>query len=114
LTGLLMRVAPLPTPHAHGQVLGERSVPCPDLDLSGGFRAYFDAALNTTSSPPFDPFKRDVNFLLATWSLEEIGATGDKVGHLAAGSAEPQQRALPVSMHCQCAECTAMCLARRW
>lgn len=55
-------------------------MPCPSLDLSGGFRSYFDAALNTTSNPPFDPFKNDVNFLLATWSLEEIGATGDKVG----------------------------------
>jgi hypothetical protein len=61
-------------------VLGERSVPCPTLDLSGGFRAFFDAATNMTSNPPFDPYKNDVNFLLATWSLEEIGATGDKVG----------------------------------
>lgn len=57
-------------------------MPCPTLDMSGGFRAYFDAATNMTSNPPFDPFKNDVNFLLATWSLEEIGATGDKVGAL--------------------------------
>lgn len=61
------------------QVLGPSSAQCPDLDLHGGFRKYFDAALNKTSNPPFDPFKNDVNFLLATWSLEEIGATGDKV-----------------------------------
>jgi len=61
------------------QVLGDRSVPCPSLDLTGGFRAYFDAATNMTSNPPFDPYKNDVNFLLATWSLEEIGSTGDKV-----------------------------------
>lgn len=61
------------------EVLGaDSSVPCPTLDLAGGFTAYFDNALNKTSSPPFDPFKNDVNFLLATFSLEEVGATGDK------------------------------------
>jgi hypothetical protein len=63
------------------QVLGaDDSVPCPTLDLTGGFRAYFDKALKKTSEPAFDPYANDVNFLLATWSLEEIGATGDKVG----------------------------------
>lgn len=61
------------------QVLGDSSVQCPELDLTGGFKKYFDNALKKTSNPPFDPFKNDVNFLLATWSLEEIGATGDKV-----------------------------------
>jgi hypothetical protein len=71
-------------PHAHPQpptpqVLGDRSVPCPTLNIAAGFQAYFDAAVKMVSNPPFDPFKKDVNFLLATWSLEEIGATGDKV-----------------------------------
>jgi hypothetical protein len=61
------------------QVLGSRSVPCPTLDLSGGFRAYIDTVTGIKSTPPFDPFKNDVNFLLATFSLEEISATGDKV-----------------------------------
>eukprot|EP00775_Hariotina_reticulata_P002749 gene2749-3044_t len=60
------------------QVLGESSVQCPDLDIAGGFQKYFDKALGKSSSPAFDPFKNDINFLLATWSLEEIGATGDK------------------------------------
>lgn len=53
---------------------------CPSLDIQGGFQKFFDAALNKTSSPPFDAYENDINFLLATWSLEEIGATGDKVG----------------------------------
>lgn len=55
------------------------SVPCPLLNITGGFQQYFDRATNKTSNPPFDPYKNDINFLLATWSLEEIGATGDKV-----------------------------------
>eukprot|EP00879_Flechtneria_rotunda_P018960 GHRR01019904.1.p2 GENE.GHRR01019904.1~~GHRR01019904.1.p2 ORF type:complete len:107 (+),score=35.29 GHRR01019904.1:608-928(+) len=61
------------------EVLGNRGVPCPTLDITNGFRKYFDKALKKTSNPPFDPYKNDANFLLATWSLEEIGATGDKV-----------------------------------
>jgi hypothetical protein len=65
------------------QVLGpDNRVPCPTLDITGGFQAFFDNALKKTSNPPFDPYKNDVNFLLATFSLEEIGATGDKVGGL--------------------------------
>eukprot|EP00879_Flechtneria_rotunda_P017454 GHRR01018292.1.p1 GENE.GHRR01018292.1~~GHRR01018292.1.p1 ORF type:complete len:412 (-),score=113.53 GHRR01018292.1:398-1633(-) len=60
------------------EVLGDRSVPCPDLDITGGFQKYFDNAVGKQSNPPFDPYKNDINFLLATWSLEEIGATGDK------------------------------------
>lgn len=63
-----------------GQVLGpNNSVPCPKLDLIGGFRAFFDNAVNKSSEPSFDPYANDINFLLATWSLEEIGSTGDKV-----------------------------------
>lgn len=54
-------------------------MPCPTLDITGGFQKYFDKAVGKTSNPPFDPYKNDVNFLLATFSLEEIGATGDKV-----------------------------------
>jgi hypothetical protein len=56
----------------------DQSVPCPPLDITGGFQKYFDRAVKKTSNPPFDPYKNDVNFLLATFSLEEIGATGDK------------------------------------
>lgn len=80
LCSTLPLLLPSPPSSCPSQVLGERSVPCPALDLAGGFRAYFDAATNVTSNPPFDPFKNDINFLLASWSLEEIGATGDKVG----------------------------------
>ncbi|KAF6253913.1 ferritin-like domain-containing protein [Scenedesmus sp. NREL 46B-D3] len=61
------------------EVLGpNNSVPCPKLDLIGGFRAFFDNAVNKSSEPSFDPYANDINFLLATWSLEEIGSTGDK------------------------------------
>lgn len=57
----------------------DKSVNCPTLDIPGGFQKYFDKALKKTSNPPFSPYTNDINFLLATWSLEEIGSTGDKV-----------------------------------
>lgn len=59
-------------------ILGPRSVPCPELDLAGGFTAFFNMAFGMNET--FDPYLNDVNFLLSTWMLEEIGATGDKVG----------------------------------
>jgi hypothetical protein len=61
------------------EVLGDRSVSCPAVNLTGGFQQFFDAALNRTDDPPstpFDPYANDVNFLLSTFALEEIGATG--------------------------------------
>ncbi len=45
----------------------------------GGFNAFFKKALNYTGTATFDPFANDVNFLVSMWTLEEIGATGDKV-----------------------------------
>ena len=37
------------------EVLGQdASVPCTTVDLSGGFPAFFDKALNRTGSPPFE------------------------------------------------------------
>jgi len=61
-------------------VLGTRALPCPTVDISTAFADFFDRALNRTSpvTPRFDAYANDVNFLLATWLLEEIGATGDK------------------------------------
>jgi hypothetical protein len=61
------------------QVLGNRSVPCPAVNLTGGFHEFFSAAVNQSgnaTAATFDPFASDVNFLLSTWTLEEIGATG--------------------------------------
>jgi hypothetical protein len=43
------------------------------------FGTFFANAFNRTFDPPFDPFANDVNLVLAIWSLEEIGSTGDKV-----------------------------------
>jgi hypothetical protein len=60
------------------EVLGDRSPPCPPVDVMGGFNAFFKKALNYTGTATFDPFANDVNFLVSMWTLEEIGATGDK------------------------------------
>ncbi len=68
------------------QVLGNRSVPCPTVNLTGGFQQWMDAAIaqypptaNLTYNGTFDPFADDVSFLVSMWTLEEIGQTGDKV-----------------------------------
>lgn len=61
------------------EVLGDRAVPCPAVNLTGGFHEFFSAALNQTNNSTtatFDPFANDVNFLLSTFALEETGATG--------------------------------------
>lgn len=60
------------------EVLGERSVPCPKVDLIGGFNQFFKRALDYNGTEDFDPYANDVNFLVSMWTLEEIGATGDK------------------------------------
>lgn len=44
------------------------------------FGTFFANAFNASYGTPFDPFANSVNLVLAIWSLEEIGATGDKVG----------------------------------
>ncbi len=59
--------------------LGLRSVPCPRVDLIGGFNQFFKTALRYNGTQDFDPYANDINFLISMWLLEEIGATGDKV-----------------------------------
>eukprot|EP00898_Chlorokybus_atmophyticus_P004985 jgi/Chlat1/5488/Chrsp36S05462 len=60
------------------EVLEGRSVPCPVTDIDFGFTKFFDAAVGKVSNPRFDCYKDDIRFLLCTWLVEEIGATGDK------------------------------------
>eukprot|EP00898_Chlorokybus_atmophyticus_P007080 jgi/Chlat1/7373/Chrsp6S07411 len=60
------------------EVLAERSVPCPVVDIDVGFTKFFNAAIGKPSNPRFDCYKDDIRFLLCTWAVEEIGATGDK------------------------------------
>jgi hypothetical protein len=60
------------------EVLGERSVPCPRVDIIGGFNQFFKRALKYNGTEDFDPYANDINFLVSMWTLEEIGATGDK------------------------------------
>ena len=46
---------------------------CPmQLDLSK-FGAVANAAFGTVFDPPFDPFKDDISFLIATYILEDVG-----------------------------------------
>ncbi|PRW58147.1 desiccation-related PCC13-62-like [Chlorella sorokiniana] len=50
---------------------------CPLMDIDKSFEKFFKTAFNTTSVV-WDPYKNDVNFVLSTFALEEIGATGDQ------------------------------------
>lgn len=63
------------------EALGPLASPCPLVDITA-FGPYFANAVNLTFgqtfNTAFDPFANDVNLCLAIWSLEEIGATGDK------------------------------------
>jgi hypothetical protein len=59
------------------EALGPLASPCPLVNISA-FGTFFANAFNRTFDPPFDPFANDVNLVLAIWSLEEIGSTGDK------------------------------------
>ena len=35
-----------------------------------------NAAFGTVFSPPFDPFKDDISFLIATYIMEDVGVSG--------------------------------------
>merc|ERR1711915_615730 len=51
--------------------------PRPQLDLSAThFARIINAALNTTLSPPFDPYANSVNYLLASYVVPYGGLTG--------------------------------------
>ncbi len=60
------------------EALGDLASPCPLVDFTA-FGQLMNNALNRTFNPPFDPYLNDVNLVLAIWTLEEIGSTGDKV-----------------------------------
>ena len=59
---------------------------CPQIDFTGGFNGFLAAAYNLGNrsveeafGSPFDPFMNDQNFVLSELTLEEFGATGNKV-----------------------------------
>ncbi|KAK9839731.1 hypothetical protein WJX84_008142 [Apatococcus fuscideae] len=63
-------------------------IPCPLVNITGGFNQFLAAAYNLSSNTteaivarfgaPFDPFLNDENFVLCVLTLEELGATGNK------------------------------------
>ena len=62
---------------------------CPQVDFTGGFNGFLAAAYNLGDrsveeafGSPFDPFMNDQNFVLSVLTLEEFGATGNKVSAL--------------------------------
>ena len=64
-------------------------LPCPQVDFTGGFNGFLAAAYNLGNrsveevfGSPFDPFMNDQNFVLSVLTLEEFGATGNKVSAL--------------------------------
>jgi hypothetical protein len=62
------------------------TLPCPKIDLIGGFNEYFAEAyqlpkgvtIKDKFGKDFDPFLNDETFLISQLSLEENGATGNK------------------------------------
>ena len=61
-------------------------LPCPQVDFVGGFNGFFAAAydlgersIEEAFGSPFNPFLNDQNFILSVLTLEEFGATGNKV-----------------------------------
>ena len=61
-------------------------LPCPQVDFVGGFNGFFAAAYNLGKrsieeafGSPFNPFLNDQNFVVSVLTLEEFGATGNKV-----------------------------------
>ena len=62
------------------------TLPCPLVDFTGGFNGFMAAAYglgnNTVEEvygAAFDPFMNDQNFVLSVLTIEEFGATGNKV-----------------------------------
>ena len=61
--------------------------PCPLIDFDTGFNEFLAAAYNLPPGvtvqaqfgAPFDPFQDEATFLLCMLSLEELGATSNKV-----------------------------------
>lgn len=67
------------------EALGDLASPCPLINITA-FADFFGNAValkygEKKAARPhyFDPYVNDVTAFLAIWSLEEIGATGDKV-----------------------------------
>lgn len=55
--------------------LGSAATPIPLLDIGPAFAAAANAALNTTLSPPFLPYRDDVLFLHGAFIFEDVGVT---------------------------------------
>ncbi|KAI3427969.1 hypothetical protein D9Q98_006359 [Chlorella vulgaris] len=59
------------------EALGADAPNCPKLDIGQAFEDFFNTAFGT-KGVKWDAYKSDVNFVLSTFALEEIGATGDQ------------------------------------
>ncbi|KAG8477655.1 hypothetical protein CXB51_030803 [Gossypium anomalum] len=52
-------------------------VPRPQLNISAeAFAAFFNRAMNTTLSPPFNPYANSLNYLLASYVIPYVGLVG--------------------------------------
>lgn len=71
----------------HGIAQAGGANPCPALDFTGGFNEFLAAAFHLPAGTTikdkwgvaFDPFGGDAAFTLCVATLEELGATGNKV-----------------------------------
>jgi hypothetical protein len=48
---------------------------CSQFNFTGMFADLANAAMGTTLSPPFDPFKDDLSYLLAAYVFEDVGVS---------------------------------------
>ena len=64
------------------------ALPCPAIDFTGGFSKFYaaafdlphtDTAIREKFGSDFDPFQNDETFITSVLTLEELGATGNKV-----------------------------------
>jgi hypothetical protein len=58
------------------EALGAEAVPIPAINITGGFAAAADAAVNATLVPSFNPYANDVLFYHAVYVFEDVGVTG--------------------------------------
>ena len=92
-------------------------LPCPQVDFTGGFNGFLAAAyglgnrsVEEVFGSPFDPFMNDQNFVMSVLTLEEFGATGNKVSAL---SYQQTSLGLPV-MSSTGLECVALSIKVTW
>ena len=62
----------VPSAHRHDSQICVRWM---QFNFTGMFATLANAAMGATLSPPFDPFKDDLSYLLAAYVFEDVGVS---------------------------------------